>query len=443
MKKLLAIILALALVFALVAGCGSGSSDTAPPAGSSDAATTDTTDSSSSGDTETVIVWTWFSEQLGPSVGAAFEEKFPQYKVDAVNIPSGELEQLLLTGISAQTGLPDTNALQGDSIQRFIQFGGLLDLTDRIEPMINDFPGYKIANNTSAQGRIYGLPIDSGPCALYYHLDLAEEAGIDPAVDFATYESWLASGAKYAANDIALHRMTETGVAQWALMLVQQQGQSIFTADGAAQVNTAEFLNAAQLAKDLFDSGYAGLWDEWTPQYADAVMNLEVGTIIAAAWYMNVFIHSFSDARDWAIVPMPTFPGSTSRTSNMGGSEMVIPASSDNPEGGWEFIRFYCADVEGRKIGMDALGEFPAFLPLYREQSVQDKTLPFFRDQKVFAFFATLLPEVPDWRSPPPLIPVRDMLDAEFHSFMIGDITLDAFGERAQNMAEGIVRDFD
>ena len=414
------------MALVMVVGCGGGDKDVATADNPQD-----------------VIVWTWFSEQLGPSVGAAFEVAFPQYKVDAVNIPSGELEQLLITGITAGTGLPDTNALQGDSIQRFIQFGGLLDLTDKVQPIAGDFPGYKIANNTDLDGKIFGLPIDSGPCGLYYQIELAEEAGIDPATDFATYEAWLASGEKYAENGIALARMTETGGSGFLFMLIQQQGQSVFTKDGQAQLNTPEFIKAAQLMKDLFDSGYNGLWDEWTPQYADAVMSKEVGTIIAAAWYMNVFIHSFSDATDWAIVPMPTFPGSSSRTSNAGGSEMVIPAAAENPDGGWEFIRYYCADVEGRKIGMDALGEFPAYLPLYKEESVQNKTLPFFRDQKVFAFFAELLPEVPNWESPPPLIAVRDMVGAEMAPFMLGEITAEEFAQRSQTMAEGIVKDFE
>ena len=452
-KKLLAILLVGAMLLSALSfiGCANGGNGATEPAGDNGAAADDNgavaDDNGDApavdGDRQTVLVWTWFSEQLGPSVGAAFEEAFPQFYVEAVTIPSGDLETRLLTGITAQSGLPDTNSLQGDSIQRFIQFGGLMDLTDIIAPHVDNFPAYKIANNSDADGRIFGFPIDAGPSALFFCTVLAEEAGIDPAVDFATYESWLAAGAKYAEIGVALHRMLETGDAGWTFMLTQQQGQSVFDEDGNAMLNTPEFINAVTLVLDLWNSGFAGEWEEWGPHYPDAVVGGEVGTIIAAAWYMNVFIHSFSDARDWAIVPMPTFPGSTSRTSNAGGSEMVIPIDSDNPEGGIEFARFYTANVEGRLIGMEALGEFPAYLPIYDVDEVRTRTLPFFGDQYVFSFFAELLPEVPSWRTPSPLIAVRDMVGAEYHLVLSGAMTPAQFAEHVQEMAEAIVRDFE
>jgi len=319
----------------------------------------------------------------------------------------------------------------------------LTDLTDKVKPLAHEFPGYKIANNTGSDGKIYGLPIDSGPCALYYQVDLAEKAGIDPDVDFATYDSWLASSAKYENAGGYLHWMTELGSSGLAFMLVQQQGQSVFDENGNAQLNTTEFINAVTLIRDLYKTGNTGDLAEWTPQLNDAVVNNQVGTLLAAAWYMNVFIHSFQDAENWRIVPMPTFPGSNSKTSNAGGSEMVIPLAAENPEGGWEFIRFYCADVEGRKIGMEALGEFPAYLPLYKESDVQNKTSKFFGDQKVFSFFASLLPDVPDWRTPPALMAVRDMVGAEFPKVMAEEMDPAAFASYVQGLAEVIVKDFD
>jgi len=390
-----------------------------------------------------VVVWTWYSEQLGPSVCKAFEEKFPQYEVEAINIPSDELEQKLLAAIAAGSGLPDVNSLQGNSIQKFIAYGGLMDLTDRIAPMVGDYPPYKIANDTGSDGRIYGVPIDCGPCALYYQKDLAAECGIDPEVDFATWGSWIAAGEKYKAKGYALARMTEVGDAEALTIWTQQQGQSLFDEEGNPTINTPEFIKAATLLKKLWDSGTTGDWAQWTPQYNDAVVGKKVGTLYGAAWYMNVFIHSFADAENWAIVPLPAFEGSDVRTSNNGGSELVIPEGAENPEGGWEFIKFYLGSTESADHRLNALGEFPAYRPLYELPEVANKTVKFFGDQKVFSFFNELLPSVPSFRTPAPYLAVRDnLLAPELPKLMSGELSPEAFAANCQTLAEAIVRDF-
>ena len=445
MKKCIAFFLTLALVSGILAGCGGGGGTPATQGDSESQAESPVTDSTPDvpEGKQTIIMWNWFADQWGPAVGEAFMALHPEYHVEAVNIPSGELETRILTGTTAQTGLPDVSCMQGDSIQRFIQFGALHDMTDWVQPYVGNFPGYKVANNTGPDGKIYGIPLDSGPCALFYSIELAEKAGVDPATDFATYESWLACGAKYDAIGVKLHRMTQNGDGGWAFMLTQQQNQSVFDEDGNAMFNTKEFINAVTMVKDLWDSGYAGEWDEWGPHYPDAVIGKEVGTIIAPAWYMNVFIHSFGDARDWDIVPMPTFPGSSSRTSNGGGSDVVIPLYADNPDLGWKVAEYYCADVDGRLVAMNALGDFPSYIPIYDLQEVADIRLPYFGDKPVFIFFSKLLPEIPDWRTPSPYIPVRDMVGAEFPKVMSGEMTPTEFAAHVQTMAEAIVRDFE
>ena len=446
MKKALATVLTLAMAFSLLTGCDNKPANSGNTTQAADATAEEET--KSAGDAEgidktNIVVWTWFSEQLGPSVGKAFEEAYPEYTVEAVNIPSAELEQKLLAAITANSGLPDANAMQGDSIQKFIAFGGLMDLSDKVKPIADQFPAYKISNDTDAEGKIYGLPIDSGPCALYYQIDLAEECGIDPAVDFATYEAWIAAGEKYKDKGYALHRMTEVGDGGLLQMWTQQQGGTYFDENGNPTIDTPEFINSAQLLKDLWDSETTGDWADWTPQYNDAITGNQVGTLLGAAWFMNVFIHSFDSAENWAIVPLPTFPDSDSRTSNGGGSEMVIPEGAENPEGAWKFIEYYCADPVGRKIGMEALGEFPAYLPLYEDEEVQNKTMKYFGDQKVFSFFAELLPEVPDWRTPGPYAQVHgDLIGPECPKLISGELSPSEFAEYCQTRAEEIVKNY-
>jgi len=139
---------------------------------------------------------------------------------------------------------------------------------------------------------------------------------------------------------------------------------------------------------------------------------------------------------------LPTFPGS-SRTSNAGGAMMVVPADAENPDGGWEFLNYYICSIEGRKIAMEQLGYFPAYLPLFKDESISNATHPLFGDQKVYQLFSELLPEVHAWSNPPAMGEVQSMIGAEMEAFWDGSITAEEFAGIIQYKAESIVNEYE
>jgi lactose/L-arabinose transport system substrate-binding protein len=389
---------------------------------------------------KTIVVWTWFTEQMKARVIPAFEAK-TGYKVEGVTIPSGEIEQKLTAALAAGFGAPDVSGMQGDSIQRFIKFGGLADLSGYMADLKDSFPAYKIANNTAPDGKIYGSPIDSGPCATFYLSTAFEEAGVDPA-SMATWDGYIEAGKKLREKGYFITNMPVSGDVGWIRMLVQQQGGSFFTPDGKPTLNTPEFINALRLYKRIFDAGITADLTGWTGPYAEAIIAGQVVTIVNAAWYMNVFIHSFdgTQGKGWQIMEMPQWKAGEHNSSNLGGSELVIPDQIEDKDAAWAFVKFYNADIAARKIAMEDLGEFPAYLPLYQDPEVQNKTSPFFGDQKVFAFFADMLPLVPaKFLTLPALGEVQDAIGAALPALLDGSLPPEALASRLQAEAEQIV----
>jgi lactose/L-arabinose transport system substrate-binding protein len=305
----------------------------------------------------------------------------------------------------------------------------------------DSFPAYKIANNTGPDGKIYGCPIDSGPCATFYLSTAFQDAGVDPA-SMATWDGYIEAGKKLREKGYYITNLPVTGDFFWMRMLVQQQGGSYFTLDGKPTVDTPEFVNALRLYKRIFDAGITTDLAEWTGPYNDAIISGRVVTIVSAAYYMNTFIHSFDGAqgKGWQIMEMPQWKAGEHRSSNLGGSEMVIPDQIEDKDAAWAFIEFYNANIEARKIAIEDIGEFASYLPLYQDQEILNKTSPFFGDQKVFAFFADMLPRVPtNFLSLPALGEVEGAIAAALPSLLDGSVSPETMAKQLQIEAERIV----
>lgn len=390
-----------------------------------------------------ITMWAWNGDSLKKWVLPVFNEEYPDIKVNIVTIPSEEVHQKMLACLAAGAGAPDVSLMQGDEIQKFIHYGGLTDLTDLISPHKNDFPIYKIVNNTGPDGRIYGVPFDCGPVAMYYRADVFNELGITVPID--TWNDYIQVGNKLKSKGYYLHRLTSAG-GEEALFRIftQQQGASYFNLEGEATLNTEASVNALTLMRTILEEGLAKEVQEWTPPYVEAVVGDEIATIVSAAWYMHVFHHSFGErakGNKWQIAPLPVFKAGDARTSNLGGSEVVIPDQSKKKELAWKFVEFTCATVEGKKAHVE-LGEFPAYLPVFRDPEIYGKTHPFFGTQEVYKLFADLLPEVPPFYSSPALPEVMVMINAELPNILSGKVSIADGISTMQKEAEEIVRHY-
>ncbi|AEF80207.1 ABC transporter substrate-binding protein [Leadbettera azotonutricia] len=386
-----------------------------------------------------ITVWNWDVEMWKRVIIPPFNAVYPNIKVNLVNIPSDELKVKLLAALASGSGAPDVATLQGDDIVQFIDNGGLLDLTDRIAPVKDGFPAYKIVNDSDAKGRIYGVPMDAGPVAMFYRTDLFAKVGVISPPE--TWEEWLEVGAKLKSQGLYLHRATSTGDGEFTRMLVQQQGGSFFDAKGNATVDTPELFKALELQKKLVTSGVGVDASSWTPDYNDLMQGNQLATHIGAAWYMNAMMGSWPNTpKSWRLAPMPYFAGSKPASSNNGGSELVIPEQSKNKELAWAFVNFRCSTVQGRVAITQELGEFGCYMPAYEDPKLMNATIDFFGDQKVFQFFASQTGRVPtNFVITSAFSEVLNMIGANSGSIITGRVPLEKGIADMQTQATAIV----
>lgn len=465
MKKTICLVMSLFMVISLMAGCGGNPSgadadDSAAArkdASEKDAELSEDADALKSGEMAAgvvsgdeafanaqelsgeITVWSWDVEMWKKVIVPAFNEVYPNITVNLVNVPSDELKVKLLAALASGSGAPDVATVQGDDIVQYVENGGLLDLTDRMAPVKDGFPAYKIANNSDSKGRIYGVPMDAGPVGMFYRTDLFEKAGIEtPPV---TWEEWLEAGEKLAAKGMYLHRATSTGDPEFVRMVLQQQGGSLFDEEGNPTIDTPEMRRTLELQTKLVTSGVGVDAASWTPDYNELMTGDQLATHIGGAWYMNTMMYSWADTpKTWKIAPMPYFEGTAPASANNGGAELVIPEQSEKQDLAWAFVNFRCATVAGRVAITEDMGEFGCYMPAYEGTELMDATIDYYGDQKVFQFFAGQTELVPtNFRITPAFTEVLNMVGTNSGPIITGEVPLEEGIAKMQELAEAIV----
>jgi len=342
----------------------------------------------------TLEVWSWASEAWSV-VLPSFKELYPNIEVKFSNMPWADVHDKASVAIAAGTGAPDVFSIDGAQLQKFIKAGGLLDLTEIIGPCKKDFPAYKIAEATGADGKIYAIPWDMGPIGLFYRKDLWEAKKFEVP---ALWDDYVAQGIEFAKEKHYMIEMPKGGTNYHFDVLLQQLGGSYFDKDGNVTVDNDLGIKAMTLLKKMYDAGITADIAQWSPGWYSAWKEGTLITNWGAAWMGHVFPDNIKKDEptfgQWRIAPLPAFEKGGAISSNAGGSNAVIPAQTKNKEAAVAFAVYSMASVEGQVVGTLA-GNISAYLPALRDPRVANATNPMYGDQKYFALFADLAEKVP------------------------------------------------
>ena len=146
-------------------------------------------------DVTEITVWAW--EPTLTQVAKDFTKK-TGIKVDLKNVGTNTKEYTQLdNAIEAGSGAPDVAQVEYYAIPQYAIKGNLLDITDKTSGY-SDF--YTPGPWASVQfaGKVYGLPMDSGPMAFFYNKEVFDKAGVD-AEQIKTWDQYYDAAKKIHA----------------------------------------------------------------------------------------------------------------------------------------------------------------------------------------------------------------------------------------------------
>ncbi|MFI7702241.1 ABC transporter substrate-binding protein [Nonomuraea sp. NPDC049480] len=418
-----ALLLGAALSVSLLAtACGSGGGDggtSAAPAPSASAVDLEAALNAGG----TITVWAW--EPTLKQVVTDFQTKYPKVKVNLVNAGTGNDQYTALqNAIKAGSGIPDVAHIEYFALPQFALGKSLADLkafgADKLDGTFTPGPWGSVQTG----GGVYGIPMDSGPMALFYNKEVFDKHKIEVP---KTWEEYIAAAKKLHAADPKAYITSDTGDAGFTTSLIWQAGGKPYQVDGTkVGINFADAgaqkVTAAwqQLVSEKLLAPTPGWSDAWFKGLGDGT----IATLVIGAWMpANLESGVKAGKGKWRVAPMPQWEAGGKATAENGGSALSVMEASTNKALAYAFIKYAGVD-EGVQTRLDA-GAFPATTAHLNSADFKDKKFPYFGDQQVNQVLAESASQVvPGWKYLPFQVYANSIFNDTVGKAYTGEATL-------------------
>lgn len=341
-----------------------------------------------------ITVWSW--EPSMKRIAKKFERLNPDLRV-VVKDTSGYSN--LNSAIQDGYGIPDVAQLEYFALPQYAVSEQLLDITDRVQGTRTFYtPG--TWSSVQLGGRIYGLPMDSGPMAWFYNDDVFKQAGVD-ATKIRTWEDYRHAARKL--KDIGVYIAADSGDASFYNAMIWLAGGHPFITshDGKTVTVRLGYDKGTQKFTKFWQSMIdEGLIDTrtttWTQRWKNGIGAGKIASVFAGAWMPSLLLENVpGTAGLWKVAHVPTLHGEK-RNAEMGGSALSVLKLSRKPEAAMRFVNFVCHEMQGIRMRVNG-GAFPADVVTLADPNFLNRTtirdsrgidIPYFGGQKFNRVFA-------------------------------------------------------
>ncbi|MGF7015348.1 cellobiose transport system substrate-binding protein [Ornithinibacillus bavariensis] len=343
-----------------------------------------------SGDKEEITLNFWTFGATGyEELVKEYEKKNPNIKIKVKTSETADHHDALFTALSAGSGAPDIAMLEIDQFDRFKvaqdRFNNLYDLGAKdIQDQYLDWKWKSGENNDG--GFLFGLPTDIGPKALYYRVDLFEQAGL-PTEPEEVAE--LINSPK-AFEEAGLKVKEKTGMPfvdsiEMAFRAYLDAAETAYlTPDNELNLGEdSEVKKAYDYAVRLNDLGIVGKYEMWSPEWANAVNKGEFAAELGAGWLKGWMEGNAPDAvGKWRVATLPT-----DFAANWGGSYIAVPSETKNAQAAYDFVE-WLVSPENQLKSFQSHGLFPSAQSVYDQDEFKTNADDFFGGQATAPVFA-------------------------------------------------------
>ncbi|OSP44851.1 MULTISPECIES: ABC transporter substrate-binding protein [unclassified Streptomyces] len=344
----------------------------------------------------TVTVWSW--EPTLKTVAADFEKKYPKVKIDLVSERSGDKHYTALSNaISAEKGVPDVAQVEYFAVNQYALGKGLTDLAP--------FGAGKLAseytpgpwNAVSEDKAVYGLPMDSGPMAMFYNKKVFDKHKIDVPT---TWDEYVDAARKLHEADPKVYIANDAGDAGFTTSLLWQTGSRPFKVDGTdvkIDFSDAKAKKYTDTWQKLIDEKLLAPVNGWTDEWYKGLGDGTIATLTTGAWMPANFVSGVPNAAgDWRAAPMPAWTKGDKASAENGGSSLTLPSLGKNKELAYAFVE-YANSGDGVRTRVEQ-GAFPATKAELQSADFQSTKFDYLGGQEANKIFAESAANVAsDW----------------------------------------------
>jgi multiple sugar transport system substrate-binding protein len=345
--------------------------------------------------TGTLTFWGHSDHPMDKAV-PGFQKLFPNVKMDWQHL--GDWLTKFKATLATGQGVPDLVWLEATDVQNFGSQGVLLDVTENLKPIKDQFTAGKVAEVFIVKKQQYvAMPGDTGLVGLWYRPDLLSAAGVSSLSPDLTFDQFVTIAAE-------VHQKTQTAAflfpsAGWSWpfeIILSQLGGSITTPDGVTvTIDDAKGIQAMSLVKQLWDTK-ANLDTAWLgADYYAAVKAGKITSDFMPAWMRGFFESELKTAAEgagkWRVMPLPAVPSGVSRTAQIGGASLASTKFTKVPDVVWAFMLYSLGSQEG----CDATGGWgilPSWIPYLKSSTFIETKSTVFGDFQFNQVWSDLAP---------------------------------------------------
>jgi len=403
MKRFGALLLSVALMFTLFAGCsGSKQQPEQTAKKESTQASQETSQQAKVEQKRPVIIWSWDKNFNGTILDKAislYKKDHPDVTFENVDLSFNDICQKLTTGLSAQSidALPDITLMGDNSIQNYLALYKemFVDLTGKMP--YDQFLPYKVAAG-SYEGKNYSVPFDTGVAALYYRSDIFEKAGYKEAdMQDLTWEKYIEMGVNIKkVTGKYLFPLYSQHAADGIECMLRSGGKSFFDDKGKLTIkDNPVLIKSMETLKAAYDAGIIKMANDWGGMVA-SLNDGSCASKVSAVWFLSSITAAADQKGLWRVAPPPRINVPDSKNAgNWGGSSWYVLKGSGNEEIAIDFLKtLFGGNVDFYNEILKEKGALCAYIPA-RSVPALSEPHEFFGGQKVFEVFSKVNEQVP------------------------------------------------
>lgn len=378
-------------------------------------------------DDNKLTIWAWdesFNIKAANEAKDIYAKENPDAEVEVVTMAQDDIVAKLNTSLSSGSydGLPDIVLIEDYRIQGYLtayqdEFADLSDIASA-----DDFASYKTGVN-QVDGKMYGIPFDSGVAAVFYRTDLIEQAGYTSEdMQNLTWDKYIEIG-KAVKEKTGKHMLTldPSDLGQIRMML-QSAGAWYTDEEGKVNIKDNEALKQAfSTYQKIVDSGISKQVSDWD-QFVGAFNNGDVASVPTGCWISPSILKAEDQSGKWAVAAFPKMAENADsvNASSIGGGGWYVLKNVGHEELAKDFLaKTFASNAElMNQLAVD----INLVSTLKAAESVENYTkgIEYYGGQEVFADFAEWQNAVPTVNYGQDTYAIEDMMTEALQQILSG-----------------------
>ena len=378
-------------------------------------------------DDNKLTIWAWdesFNIKAANEAKDIYAKENPDAEVEVVTMAQDDIVAKLNTSLSSGSydGLPDIVLIEDYRIQGYLtayqdEFADLSDIASA-----DDFASYKTGVN-QVDGKMYGIPFDSGVAAVFYRTDLIEQAGYTSEdMQNLTWDKYIEIG-KAVKEKTGKHMLTldPSDLGQIRMML-QSAGAWYTDEEGKVNIKDNEALKQAfSTYQKIVDSGISKQVSDWD-QFVGAFNNGDVASVPIGCWISPSILKAEDQSGKWAVAAFPKMAENADsvNASSIGGAGWYVLKNVGHEELAKDFLsKTFASNAElMNQLAVDI--NLVSTLKAAESAENYTKGIEYYGGQEVFADFVEWQNAVPTVNYGQDTYAIEDMMTEALQQILSG-----------------------